>query len=67
MSRLENASLDEYERVAEDARKVLAKMKTSLKLSSDPFLSERADQQADSASSGKVSLTFTWITGDREN
>ena len=53
--------LDEYERALADAEGVLEKMETSLKLSPEPFSSKRSGQQANRTSSGKISLTFTWV------
>jgi len=58
--------LDEYERAVADAERVLAKMKTSLRLSPDPFSSNQSGRQANCTSSGKISLTFTWTPSDHQ-
>jgi hypothetical protein len=70
MSRLEKAPLDElldeYERAVADAEGVLAKMKTNLRLSPEPFSSKQKDRRASCTSSGKISLTFTWTPPDHQ-
>jgi hypothetical protein len=53
--------LDEYERAVADAERVLAKMETSLKLFPEPLSSKQRGGPANCASSGKISLTFTWV------
>jgi hypothetical protein len=58
--------LDEYERAVADAEGVLAKMKTSMKLSPEPFSSMQSGRQANCTPSGKISLTFTWTPPDHQ-
>ena len=65
MGQSEDVPLDEYERTAADARRVLTKMKTSLKLS-EPFRTGCNNQQASSVHSGRISLTFTWTPPDHQ-
>jgi hypothetical protein len=64
MSQSGKTPLDEYERAVADAERVLAKMETSLKLSPELYSSSQRDQQANCSSSGRISLTFTWVARD---
>jgi len=58
--------MDEYERAVADAERVLAKMETSLKLSPEPLSSKQRGGSVNCASSGKISLTFTWTPPDHQ-
>jgi hypothetical protein len=66
MSRSGNGPMDEYERAAEAARRVLSTTKTGMKLSNKPFLSNPVDNDDDDVSCGKISLTFTLTMTDQQ-